>query len=74
MGAAATPKEPQVEEIQICDEAVRILQWRRDELFRGGYPDEWALSLSFSKTVDIHRACDLLRQGCPVSVAVKILS
>lgn len=54
-------------------EIERIEQWRAEELERAGYPIREAGELSARHDVDLHLAVDLLRRGCPVEVAVKIL-
>ena len=54
-------------------EASTILAWRCDELRRGGYGFEDAMLLAISRHVDLHVATDLLKRGCPVGVAVRIL-
>lgn len=49
-----------------------VVEWRMDVLMEAGYPENDALSLAYSN-VDIHVACDLLKQGCAVATAVEIL-
>jgi hypothetical protein len=51
----------------------RIEQWRAEELERAGYPVKEAARLAERHDVDLHRAIDLISQGCPVPVAVEIL-
>jgi hypothetical protein len=51
----------------------RIEQWRAEELERAGYPVKEAARLAERHDVDLHRALDLISQGCPVPVAVEIL-
>ena len=51
----------------------RIEQWRAEELERAGYPVDEAARLAGRHDVDLHQAIDLIRQGCPVPVAVEIL-
>lgn len=54
-------------------ELERVESWRLEELTRAGYPTEAAAQLAARHDVDLHRAIDLLRQGCPPEVAVSIL-
>jgi hypothetical protein len=51
----------------------RIEQWRAEELERAGYPLIAAGELATRHDVDLHLAIDLLRQGCPVEIALQIL-
>jgi hypothetical protein len=55
------------------EELERIEAWRAQELERGGYSHEAAAELAARHDVDLHRAIDLLRQGCPHDVALAIL-
>lgn len=50
-----------------------VLNWRYEELERAGYPADVAIALSSRPDVDLHQACDLLRQGATVSEALRIL-
>jgi hypothetical protein len=54
-------------------EIERIERWRAEELERAGYPALAAGELAARHDVDLHRAVDLLRQGCSVEVALQIL-
>ena len=54
-------------------ELERIEQWRAEELERVGYPRRDARQLAARHDVDLHLAIDLVRQGCPVPVALQIL-
>jgi hypothetical protein len=50
-----------------------VLRWRFDELVRAGYDADQALILASHVEVDLHAATDLLRKGCPVATALRIL-
>jgi len=50
-----------------------VLRWRFDELVRAGYDADQALILASHVEVDLHSATDLLRKGCPVATALRIL-
>jgi hypothetical protein len=54
-------------------ELERVEAWRAQELERAGYSPEAAAELAARHDVDLHRAVDLLRQGCPHDVALAIL-
>ena len=55
------------------EELERVEAWRAEELERAGYSREAAAELAARHEVDLHRAIDLLRQGCPHDVALAIL-
>ena len=48
-------------------------QWRLEQLERAGYPAKDALLLADRLDIDIHEAAHLLRNGCPVATALRIL-
>ena len=54
-------------------ETQRVERWRAQELERAGYTADAAAQLATRSDVDLHYAVDLLKQGCPPEVAVKIL-
>jgi hypothetical protein len=54
-------------------EEERVLSWRAGELVRAGYDECTAIELAFVPHIDLHRATELLRRGCPLATAVKIL-
>ncbi|MFN8186951.1 MAG: hypothetical protein U0R69_07725 [Gaiellales bacterium] len=51
----------------------RVINWRVEELLRAGYDEVAALELALTPEVDLHRAVDLVRCGCPRDTAVRIL-
>jgi hypothetical protein len=51
----------------------RVERWRAQELERAGYSPEAAAQIAARSDVDLHQAVDLLGQGCPPEVALKIL-
>jgi hypothetical protein len=55
------------------DERGQRIVWRYDELRRAGYPADVATLLAKRDLVDLHQACDLLKHGCPLEVALEIL-
>ena len=50
-----------------------VRRWRLDELIEAGYPPTDALVLSRREDVDLHVATSLLRNGCTVRTALRIL-
>ena len=54
-------------------ETDRVERWRADELERAGYDSRAAATLAMRHDVDLHRAADLLRNGCPPELALQIL-
>jgi hypothetical protein len=49
-----------------------VRRWRFDELLRAGYEDDDAMELAFHLDIDLHFATDLVRRGCPSSIAAQI--
>ena len=50
-----------------------VVVWRFDCLVREGYPDDVAVRLAENAGVDLHDAVELLKRGCPVEEAERIL-
>lgn len=50
-----------------------VERWRSEELRRAGYPEDLADALAARADVDLHRALDLVRDGCPAELAAAIL-
>lgn len=55
------------------EEAERVRLWRLEELQRAGYERRMARNLAERSYIDLHLATALLRQGCPVDTALRIL-
>jgi hypothetical protein len=60
-------------DLDLDAETERVLLWREEELERIGYERETARDLAERTYVDLHLAMDLLRRGCPVDTALRIL-
>ena len=56
----------------VQSERERIAGWRLHVLIEAGYPVHLAERLAFSEA-DLHRAVELVRQGCDATVAAEIL-
>jgi len=54
-------------------EQQRIERWRADMLERAGWSADQAAKLAARADVDLHTAIDLIEQGCPAEVALRIL-
>ena len=50
-----------------------IERWRTEALERAGYERAAAVKLAARSDVDLHRAVELLEQGCPQDLALRIL-
>jgi hypothetical protein len=50
-----------------------VLRWRYEELRRAGYAPLDAARLARTRSVDLHEATDLLRNGCEAATALRIL-
>jgi hypothetical protein len=61
------------ETIRVESEQERIERWRAAELERAGYEPAAASLLASRGDVDLHRAVDLLRNGCAPELALQIL-
>lgn len=60
-------------DVQEETEVERIERWRAEELERAGYDPRAAEKLAIRHDVDLHLAVELIQQGCPTDVALKIL-
>jgi hypothetical protein len=61
-------------EVEQHDDATEeIVDWRFEQLLRGGYERRQAHVLSQRVEVDLHQAVDLVLRGCPPELALKIL-
>jgi hypothetical protein len=60
-------------EIVYDSELGRVIEWRAKELRRAGYEREVAREIARKLEIDLHRAIDLLKSGCPQETAARIL-
>ena len=60
-------------ETQDRTELERVEGWRREELLRAGYSPAAASELAGRTDVDLHRAIELVKSGCPPELARSIL-
>ena len=54
-------------------EIERIELWRAEELERAGYEPRAAATIAARHDIDLHRATELMRLGCPYELAIEIL-
>jgi archaeosine-15-forming tRNA-guanine transglycosylase len=54
-------------------EEARVIRWRAEELVRAGYSAFAADVISVHTEIDLHRATELPRNGCPHDLALRIL-
>ncbi len=60
-------------EVNVRTELDQVEHWRAQELIRAGYPAEAAASLAARHDIDLHRAVELIVNGCPAELALQIL-
>ena len=60
-------------ELIVETETERVERWRIEELERAGYDAVQAQVLARRQEVDLHRAVDLVVQGCTPELALRIL-
>jgi hypothetical protein len=53
--------------------AETMFEWRLETLRRAGYDKRSSLLIALKPDVDLHAATDLVRRGCPVATALRIL-
>jgi hypothetical protein len=54
-------------------ELEQVERWRTTELERAGYSADAAARIASRHDVDLHRAVQLVENGCPPELALKIL-
>ena len=54
-------------------EIERIIRWRLEQLQQAGYEHQQALAIAADTEIDLHLATNLLRRGCPPTLAGHIL-
>jgi len=51
----------------------KTILWRQDELERAGWPTVPALDIALRLEIDLHEACDLVRNGATWEQALRIM-
>jgi hypothetical protein len=54
-------------------EMEKVEHWRAEELVRAGFDPSDAVALAARHDIDLHRAVELVEQGCPYETAIDIL-
>ncbi len=63
-----------ITESELQGEESEVISWRRAALRRAGFDEESAQELARRIDVDLHRAVDLVRAGCPPGLAYRIFA
>jgi hypothetical protein len=71
--ATTETQTPELEPLAFDLRAAEIYCWRVEQLARAGFAVEHAHLLAEDTSVDLHKACDLVRRGCPSPTAFRIL-
>jgi hypothetical protein len=69
-----TPDTMESELAALDGRAAEVYAWRFEQLERAGYTAEHALALAEDHRVDLHKACDLVRRGCPERTVYLIMA
>ena len=69
---AGKPNGRAMSELLEADDQSKVESWRLHVLIEGGYPLHLAERLAATE-IDLHRAVELLRQGCEPTTAAEIL-
>jgi hypothetical protein len=59
--------------MQTLEEELAVIEWRFDQLVRSGYDTDGAAAVAAQFEVDLHRAAELIANGCPRELALRIL-
>jgi hypothetical protein len=51
-----------------------LTNWRLDQLVRAGFDAELAARLAADRAMDLHALIELVKRGCPPSLAARILA
>ena len=63
------------QQVVLADETERerVIRWRVEQLAKVGYSWPAAMVIAANTHVDLHRAVEMVQQGCHPDVAVRIL-
>jgi len=61
------------EVVELSQEAAKVINWRQQWLRAAGYAKTNAELIATSVEIDLHFACDLLKNGCTENQAMEIL-
>jgi hypothetical protein len=51
-----------------------VVAWRRDQLVASGFPPSLAAEIAGDRRLDLHALVELVEQGCPPELALRILA
>jgi hypothetical protein len=51
-----------------------VVDWRRTQLVRSGFPLETAADVAENDRYDLHELVELVERGCPPELALRILA
>ena len=51
-----------------------VISWRHAQLLRSGFPEHLAADISRDDRYDLHRLVELVENGCPPELALRILA
>ena len=51
-----------------------VISWRHTQLLRSGFPEDLAAGVSRDDRYDLHRLVELVENGCPPELALRILA
>ena len=61
------------EETELSREAAKVINWRQQWLHAAGYSKTNCELIATSADIDLHFACNLLKNGCTQEQAMEIL-
>jgi hypothetical protein len=56
------------------EEAVDVMQWRREQLVRTGFAPPLAAAIAKDTRYDLHALIELVEQGCEPALAARIIA
>jgi hypothetical protein len=59
--------------MQTLEEELTVIEWRFDQLVRIGFSRDGAAAVAAQFEVDLHQAAELVANGCPPELALRIL-
>jgi hypothetical protein len=58
----------------VATERDDVIAWRRAQLLRSGFPQRVATRVAHDGRYDLHRLIELVENGCPPDLALRILA
>lgn len=60
--------------VEVDHERDAVIEWRRTQLLRSGFPSEVAADVAENDRYDLHSLLALVERGCPPELALRILA